>query len=255
MNDVAIEALMHDVLDGTATAEDQARLEQQLAADPALRERFTELRDLFETLNRVPMVEPPAGMHAELMQSIQSEAGRTRTPGWMAAFADAFRARPVPAFAMAAVTIGALALLLWSGAHRGASRLAGSDSPVAGTMAPPATPPAAQLEAGDARLAVTLERIDGAIVLTIDGAAPSGASLDVGTGLMEIHASIEGDGASIERVGTGAGRVRLQLAARVRARLLIDTGSVPPGDAEVTLITTAGVDRHLFAMGSRGEGP
>lgn len=255
MNDLAIEQLMHDVLDGVATDEERTRLEQRLAADPVLRERFDELRGMFDALNRVPMVDPPAGMHAGLMHTIEEDAGRTRHPGWLAAFADAFRARPAPAFAMAALTVAALALVLWSGTQRDSGRLAGGDSPVAGTMAPPATTTAAVLESGDARISVTALITDRAIVLTIDGAAPSGAAFDVETGIPGIDGRIEGEGASLAGIIASAGHLSLALEGDVLARLHIDTRGVPAGTAEVALTTPAGVDRHEFALGPRGEGP
>lgn len=256
MNDTRIEQLMHDVLDGVATDEERTRLEQRLAADLVLRERFDELRGMFDSLNRVPLVEPPAEMHAGLMRAIaQEDARRVRPSGWLAAFADAFRARPAPAFAMAALTIAALSLLLWSGARHDSGRIAGGDAPVAGTMAPPAATRAAVLESGDARVSVTALITDGGIVLHIDGAAPSGASLDVETGLPGIDGRIEGEGASLAGIGASTGRVNLDLDRDVLARLTIDAGRAPGGALEVLLITPAGVDRHEFALGPRGEGP
>jgi anti-sigma factor RsiW len=253
MNDVAIEALMHDVLDGTATAEDQARLQQRLAADPALRERFTVLQDLFETLNRVPMVEPPAGMHAELMQSIQSEAGRTRTPGWMAALADAFRARPVPAFAMTTITVGALALLLWSAADRRDTLVAGGESPVTGTMAPPATPRAALLESGDARIRIELGREGGSLLATVSGEAPSGATLAIGFG--PGVPTLRGAGAELLDSGVEPGRVGLRLSGHVDAALRFDAPVRVTGDVDVSLVTADGVVEREVSTGPGGNGP
>jgi hypothetical protein len=256
MNDVGIEQLMHDVLDGAATAEDSARLEQRLAADPALRARFTELQDLFEALNRAPMVEPPAGMHAELMQTIESEAGRTRTPGWMAAFADAFRARPVPAFAMTAVTIGAVALLLWSGANRRETLVAGGDAPVTGTMAPRATSRAALLESGDARIRIELRREDGALVATISGEAPSGATLgiDFGTAVPGVPA-LFGAGAELLAAGIEPGRVGLRLSGHVDAALRFETPVRVSGDLDVSLVTAAGAVERKVPTGPGGNSP
>jgi len=254
MNDASIEQLMHDVLDGVATVEEKQRLEQRLATEPVLRERFSELRGMFEALGRVPLVDPPADLHAELMHRLEAEAGRTRNPGWLVAFADAFRARPVPAFAMTGLAIAALALLLWSGGRSGLDRLAGKDAPVAGTMAP-ATAPATRLEAGDARVSVTALITGRFLVFTIDGAAPSGAAFDVETGIPGIDGRIEGEGASLAGIGASTGRVSLTLERSVLARLTIDTHAAPIGTAEVSLATPAGTDRHEFALGPRGEGP
>jgi hypothetical protein len=256
MNDVSIEQLMHDVLDGVATPEERSRLEQRLAADPTLRKRFTELQHVFETLNRMPMAEAPADMHAELMQTIEIEAGRTRTPGWVAAFADAFRARPAPAFAIAAVTIGAVALLLWSGAGRKDTRVAGSDAPVTGTMAPPSSPRAVTLESGDARIRIELGRDGGALVATLAGEAPSGATLAIGfgAGVPRVPA-LRGAGAELLTAAGEPGRIALKLSGQVDAALRFETPDPASGDLDVSLTTDAGAVERRVSTGPGGEGP
>jgi len=251
MNHVAIEQLMHDVLDGVATPEEQTRLEQHLAADPVLRERYSELRSMFDTLNRMPLVEAPDDLHAELMRTIErGQAGRTRNPGWLAALADSFRARPVPAFGLAGLTIVALALVLWSGAGRRDMRIAGGDSPVTGTMAPPAAAAdVVSLQAGDVRIRIELERENGILIVALSGVAPSGAVLEISGASIDRHASIEGEGAAIDETASLAGRVRTNLEGTVRARLHV--GSDTADDIEATLLTSAGNRRHVFAPGRR----
>jgi len=250
MNNVAIEQLMHDVLDGVATPEEETRLEQRLAADPVLRERYTELRSMFDTLNRMPLVDPPDDLHAELMRTIErGQAGRTRNPGWLAVLADSFRARPVPAFGLAGLTIVALALVLWSGAGRRDMRIAGGDSPVTGTMAPPAAADVVSLEAGDARIRIELERENGVLIAALSGVAPSGATLEISGASIDRHASIEGEGAAIDETASLAGRVRTNLEGTVRARLHIGSGAA--GNVEATLMTSAGTSRHVFTPGRR----
>jgi hypothetical protein len=246
MNDVSIEQLMHDVLDGVATPEERSRLEQRLAADPTLRKRFTELQHVFETLNRMPMAEAPADMHAELMQTIEIEAGRTRTPGWVAAFADAFRARPAPAFAIAAVTIGAVALLLWSGAGRKDTRVAGSDAPVTGTMAPPSSPRAVTLESGDARIRIELGRDGGALVATL--------AIGFGAGVPRVPA-LRGAGAELLTAAGEPGRIALKLSGQVDAALRFETPDPASGDLDVSLTTDAGAVERRVSTGPGGEGP
>lgn len=255
MNDLQIEQLMHDVLDGVASAEERSVLEQRLAVDSGLRERFDELSGMFHALNAVPLVEPPADLHAGLMRRIEGEAGRTPGSGWWSAFADAFRARPAPAFALAALAITAATLALWTGVDRRSARLTGGDSPVVGTMAPPAGAPPTVLASGDASVSVTALIADGSIVVTLHGAAPSGASLDVETGLPGIDVAIEGRGASLAGLGAETGRISVTLEHDVRARLSIRTGSIQAVSAEVSLTTPSGTDRHEFALGPRGEGP
>jgi hypothetical protein len=51
--------LMHAVLDGEATPADRARLDKLVAADPAARLEYEDLRQLFDTLRRVPERDPP----------------------------------------------------------------------------------------------------------------------------------------------------------------------------------------------------
>lgn len=62
--------LMHAVLDGEASAADTERLERLLDADPAARAHFESLRELHQLLDRVPSVEPPAGLDAVIVARI-----------------------------------------------------------------------------------------------------------------------------------------------------------------------------------------
>ena len=54
MKITALTQLMHAVLDGEATPDEARELERHLAADPAARAEFDELRRLFDELSRVP---------------------------------------------------------------------------------------------------------------------------------------------------------------------------------------------------------
>ena len=64
MSHTELTALMYAVLDGEATADEQAALQQQLAADPAARAEFAHARGLFERLGALPQPHPPEGLHA-----------------------------------------------------------------------------------------------------------------------------------------------------------------------------------------------
>jgi hypothetical protein len=174
MTDHRIDARMHEVLDGCATEADRAALERDLAADPALRARYEELSGLFSNLGRIPMTDPPADLHEELMRSIERERARPTAPGWMESLADAFRSRPIPAFAMSLVSVAAVGLLLYAGSRQG-TPVAG-DLPITGSMTP-ARAEIAALQAGDASVEIRLTRMGATLKLDIEGSAGSEASL------------------------------------------------------------------------------
>jgi hypothetical protein len=255
MIDAAIEQLMHDVLDDVATTEQKARLDLLIAGDPAVRERFELLQEMFQTLERVPMEEAPRDMHAAIMQTIEHDAGRTRHPGWMANLADAFRARPVPAFAMGLVSVSAVGLLLWAGMGEDGALLNGADQPLTGTMAPIAGP-RATLESGDARVKITIERGTDALIARIAGEAPAGATLDFE--FVTPAVALEGTGARMARSSRGDAAdtpVRLTLAGAVNAGLRFELPAATAGDMTVTLATRAGSVKRTIATGPGGTGP
>jgi hypothetical protein len=80
MNISELDRLMHAVLDGEATPVEAAALDRQLAADPAARERFQDLKWLFEELHRVPQAFPPEGLVAAVVAAapLRRPAGRQR---------------------------------------------------------------------------------------------------------------------------------------------------------------------------------
>ena len=70
MKDLERTQLMYVVLDGEATSDEARELDRLLAADPAARVEFEELRSLFEELSRVPKAFPPEGLVAAVMASV-----------------------------------------------------------------------------------------------------------------------------------------------------------------------------------------
>ena len=60
--------LMHAVLDGEATSAEQRELEQWLVGHPAAQAEFDALRGLFEHLQRVPRLDPPAELAEEIVK-------------------------------------------------------------------------------------------------------------------------------------------------------------------------------------------
>jgi anti-sigma factor RsiW len=69
---------MHTVLDGEATGAEARELERQLAAEPAARAEFEDLRRLFEGLSRVPQRYPPEGLVAAVLANIPQKSAPQR---------------------------------------------------------------------------------------------------------------------------------------------------------------------------------
>src|SRR5205823_13718130 len=81
MTDTTLQELMHAVLDGEASAAQARTLERALASDPAARERFEELKRLFQALEQVPELAPPA----HIVHTVTARAVLPRPfrgPGW-----------------------------------------------------------------------------------------------------------------------------------------------------------------------------
>ncbi len=77
MNIFELDLLMQAVLDGEATPSEAGELDRHLAADPAARERFEDLKRLFEGLRRVPKAFPPEGLVAAVTAAVpQRPVGR-----------------------------------------------------------------------------------------------------------------------------------------------------------------------------------
>src|SRR5271167_681055 len=66
--------LMHLVLDGEAKPDEALELQRLLAADPAARAQFEQLRSLFVGLASVPQAFPPEGLVASVMAKIPRDA-------------------------------------------------------------------------------------------------------------------------------------------------------------------------------------
>src|SRR5690242_20092475 len=78
MNTSEFDRLMHAVLDGEASPAEALELERQLAADPAARARFDDLKQLFETLRAVPRMFPPEGLVAAVTAAVPRRPGGRR---------------------------------------------------------------------------------------------------------------------------------------------------------------------------------
>ena len=67
----SLDALIHAVLDGEASAAQRAELDRRIETDPAVRARFEEVQRVFALLEDVPDVDPPAGMFESILGRAQ----------------------------------------------------------------------------------------------------------------------------------------------------------------------------------------
>lgn len=128
--------LIQDVLDGVATPEQAARLEERMRRDPALVERRRELEDLFEALRRVPRVEAPPDLRNSILRALPTNAPGVRTTS--TAGRTGLRIAWIFAAGLAAGIVGAGALTgLWkTPAPDGAPPTVGSMGPRAVATGP-----------------------------------------------------------------------------------------------------------------------
>ena len=68
--------LMHEVLDGTASADETRELDRQLTHDPEARAQFDELARLFAGLNTMPKALPPEGLIAAILAKLPRQHRR-----------------------------------------------------------------------------------------------------------------------------------------------------------------------------------
>jgi hypothetical protein len=68
--------LMHEVLDGAASADDARELDRRLADDPEARAQFDELERLFAGLNTMPKALPPEGLVAAVLDKLRRQHRR-----------------------------------------------------------------------------------------------------------------------------------------------------------------------------------
>jgi hypothetical protein len=76
MEQSALMQLMHEVLDGAASADEARELERLLANDPGARAQFEELGRLFKGLNAMPMATPPEGLVAAVLARLPQQHTR-----------------------------------------------------------------------------------------------------------------------------------------------------------------------------------
>ncbi len=210
------EQLIQDVLDGQATAAQQARLEAWLATNEEGRTRMRELEGLFATLDRVPFAELPVGLASEVEQAIRarapSRAPAFRRPSWVAA--PRMRLAMVFAAGIAAGVIGWGALtgiLQPGGAGRGS---------LVGTMMPATPAPRASRSknwsAGGTNVEATTWRAGTSrwVQLVVAGRAPAEVELRFDASLLSPVAIRQSDPSA--RVAVDPGRILIRVPSRGR---------------------------------------
>jgi hypothetical protein len=129
----AFDRLAQDHLDGVATAGEVAELERLLESSHEARTRYQEMRTVFETLGRQPLLEPPPALRAGILKAVARIPSPASRQGWLAGVAVALR-QPVLRTASAFALGVALGVLTIGVAGRNPSR--GAQDAAIGTMAP-----------------------------------------------------------------------------------------------------------------------
>jgi hypothetical protein len=73
MIDEKIEAMVHEAIDGEASSEDRARLQEILEKDPEIRAYFEDMKILTGTLSRIRLEEPPPSVKAGVLRFVEAQ--------------------------------------------------------------------------------------------------------------------------------------------------------------------------------------
>lgn len=137
MNSPELDRLIRNSLDGTATADETARLDATLASSDAARRRHHELLALFQTLQRVPLADPPADLQSRVLAALPSTPPARIRIGWLEALREGLSGPPVArlGFTFAAgLAAGAIAFAAWNGTLT--ARTSGDLQHATGTLSP-----------------------------------------------------------------------------------------------------------------------
>lgn len=217
MNARDLDVVIDDVLDDVASPEERAWLEQRMAVDPEARERWTERKTLFASLDGGPLVDPPG----TLLPGVLGEVARLRRPtrvsrSWLDALADAFRLKPSQLLAYGSALAVGLAVLTLALVHP-----TRSPSPrAAGTLAPLAAAPATLLRAGDAEARISIARDGAALVAEIEVKSPGPGELTLacGAGVSAAEAVWTDGGGETPRLGPARVYARFPGSGTLRVR-------------------------------------
>ncbi|HET7224489.1 MAG TPA: hypothetical protein VFK69_02155 [Candidatus Eisenbacteria bacterium] len=243
MSDDRLERVMDQVLDGTATPADAAKLDAALAGDPRARARYDEMRSMFRALTAAAEV-PPADLHEGIMEGVRESVGRARAT--VRPHPSAARAVPHPAllkfaFAFACGSLASAVLVLSLVA--GGPRAKGDRLQAEGTMAPPSPAwsapialeaPGASAEArvaADARgVRVDLDCRGGARMVRLEAAggalAPAGVTWKAGPA---------------GRITPAPDGVEIELAGPAHYQVIFDRIGATPADLTLQLQSSDGM--------------
>ncbi len=118
MNGAFDEDLLQSVLDGASTSDDATRLRESMAADAAVRARYTEMQRLFTMLDGVKAVDPPPEFKDRLLRTLRQQprdaAATGMARGGLKAALQAIRMRLTPgtAYGFAAGAVAGVALFI-----------------------------------------------------------------------------------------------------------------------------------------------
>lgn len=209
MSDARFWQLVDSMLDGAATDDERATVERRMAEDPAIRAEVDARRSMFEALNRVPELDPPGDLHADILRSVRA-IPRTATPRWSDAWRSLFANRPALAISYtlaAGIVVGTLSTLATMGSL---GRGPGAQS-VSGAMAPVGEPLAAErLEVSGGALDVNTQAESGAVRLSVRGrvAGPMAVAIDYDPAELKVG-TVDWNDSSAGEAEIKPGRVRL----------------------------------------------
>ena len=174
------EELATAAIDGVATPEERAALSTLIERDPAAKEKFHAMELAVRTLGRMPEVQPPSDLKAQIMAAVRAE-GRPwpTTPAPVRHRASmgevisrAMGLRLAATFA-AGLAVGVIAFTLATG---GRPLVQG---PTSGTIAPPSKPTGIALAAGDAQAAVEMSAVADVVSIRITAQSAGPATVEV----------------------------------------------------------------------------
>jgi len=242
----SFDELAHAALDGTATPAQRSALDDRLATDSSVRERWLDIQAAYRALEQVPKVEPPLDLKPSIMRAVHAERRVAASAGASAGVRErvgrAFGLRLASAFAAGAL----VTVLVWplvTGDRGGYGNL-----PASGMMMPgpgAATIDRLSLAAGTATLTIELVAIPHGVVARIEARAGADAELVLdheATLAAESLREIEGQPL---QVSITPGSVGLEFAGEMRCAVLLQGDDASKQPIRVTLraggMTSTGV--------------
>jgi hypothetical protein len=212
-----LDVVIDDVLDEVASPEDRTWLEQRIASDPVVRERWSERKALFASLDGGPLADPPSALLPAVLREITGVQRPVRvSKSWLDTLADTLRLKPTQLLVYGSALAVGLAVLTLA-----VARPTRSPSPhAAGTMAPLATAPATVVRAGDAQARISIARDGAAIVAEIEVQSPGPGELTLAcsAGVSAAEAFWARGGGSPPELGPGHVRASFPGTGTLRVR-------------------------------------